>query len=101
VETPTDLSGIFPDQQSSPHSDHKADFDATPMRKVMDYNQLKPVAIDKAQSNTAGLADVCKILCTETWIGVAKAEKLVLSFKILRTYRLGLLNSTLQYYADY
>jgi len=53
--------------------DHEADFYATLMRKVRDYNffhqardladQLKPVAvaIDEAQNDTTGLADVCKI----------------------------------------
>ena len=53
--------------------DHEADFDATLMRKVMDYNlfcqvqdladQLKPIAlaIDKAQSDTTSFADACKI----------------------------------------
>ena len=56
--------------------DHVADFDATLMRKVKDYNlfcqardlvdQLKPVVlvvvIDKAQNDTTGLADVCKMI---------------------------------------
>ena len=76
VENSTDLSGfILTNRPDYIHviQDHEANFQATLMHKVMDYNifdqardladQLKPVAVatDKTQSDTTGLADVCKI----------------------------------------